>query len=71
MLTATQVLALVARSNFRPMDSYDREAFAGTESVNALIHYADEPGEEYIIVLDENKVCLIDEHGYESHYILG
>lgn len=70
MLTATQVLALVARSNFRPMDRYDREAFAGTESPHALIHYADEPGEEYTIVLDENKICLLDEHGYETHYTL-
>jgi hypothetical protein len=70
MLTAAQVLRLVARSNFRVMDSYDREAFAGVESPNALIHYADEFCELYTIVLDENKVCLIDEHGYETHYDL-
>ena len=70
MLTAAQVLGLVAHANFRPMDSYDREAFAGA-GWNALIHYADEDCELYTIILDGNRVCLIDGEGVESHYVLG
>lgn len=70
-MNATQVLRLVAKSSFRPMDSYDRQAFAGTESSNALIHYSDEIDEEYTIIIDGDRICLVDEHGYESHYVLG
>jgi len=69
-MNVAQVLALVAKSSFRLMDSYDRQAFAGTESSNALIHYPDEIGEEYTIIIDGDQICLIDEHGYESHYVL-
>jgi hypothetical protein len=70
-MNAIQALALVARSTFRPMDSYDREAFAGTESPNALIHYADQFCELYTIVLDNNRICLIDAEGDEQHFVLG
>ena len=69
-MNVAQVLALVAKSSFRLMDSYDRQAFAGTESSNALIHYPDEIGEEYTIIIDGDRICLVDEHGYESHYVL-
>jgi len=71
MLTAAQVLRLIALRNFRPMDSYDRETFAGTDSPKAMIHYADEFSELYTIILDGNRVCLIDGEGVESHYVLG
>jgi hypothetical protein len=70
-LTAYQVLRLVANAKFRQMDSYDLQAFAGVDNTDALIHYSDEVNEEYTIILDGNRVCLVDEHGYESHYELG
>jgi hypothetical protein len=70
VMNAMQALALVARSTFRPMDAYDREAFAGVESPNALIHYADQFCEIYTIVLDDNKICLIDENGEETRFQL-
>jgi hypothetical protein len=73
MLTAAQVLRLIttALCNFRPMDSHDSEAFSGTDSPKAMIHYADEFSELYTIILDGNRVCLIDGEGVESHYVLG
>ena len=70
-LTAYQVLRLIANAKFRQMDSYDLQAFAGVDNIDALIHYADEDQEQYTIILDGEKVCLIDEFGYESHYELG
>ena len=70
-LTAYQVLRLIANAKFRQMDSYDLQAFAGVENTDALIHYADEAYEKYTIILDGEKVCLVDEWGYESHYELG
>ena len=70
-MKAFEVLALVARSEFRPMDSYDREAFAGTNSPNPLIHYADEAGEKYTIILDGDKICLINQDGEEFQFLLG
>jgi hypothetical protein len=71
MLTAAQVLRLVANASFRPMDSYDRDIFAGTESPNPLIHYADQFCEVYTIILDGEIVCLIDEEGNEQKFRLG
>jgi hypothetical protein len=70
-MNAIQVLALVARSTFRPFDSYDRQVFEGTESSNPLVHYADEIGEQYTIIIDGDRICLFDEHGHESQYLLG
>ncbi len=70
-LTAAEVLRLVALSNFRKMDRYDREAFSGVESDEALIHGADERDEGYTIILDGERICLIDEWGYESQFYLG
>ena len=71
MLTAAQALRLVANASFRPMDYYDHEVFAGTESPNALIHYADGFCEVYTIILDGEKLCLIDETGDEQQFHLG
>jgi hypothetical protein len=69
-MTPTQVLALVARSTFRPLDSYDHDSFAGVEAYDALIHYPDQVGEEYTIILDGNKICLIAD-GEEQQFHLG
>lgn len=71
MLSAAQVLRIVAQSKFRLMDSYDYQGFAGTESMEALIHYADEVGEEYTIILDDEKICVIDLNGQEQQFHLG
>ena len=70
-LTAYQVLRLIANAKFRQMDSYDLQAFAGVDNTDALSHYSDEVHEQYTIILDGEKVCLIDEFGYEAHYELG
>lgn len=70
-MNAAQALRLAAHAKFRPMDSYDLNAFAGVDNVDALIHYADEPGEKYTIILDGNKLCLIDEEGAEQQFRLG
>jgi len=69
-MNAIQALALVARSTFRPMDSYDLQVFQGTESPNPLIHYADQFCELYTIVLDNNRICLIDSDGVEQQFVL-
>lgn len=70
-LTAAMVLRLIAKADFRPMDSYDRDAFGGVEAADAMIHYADESDESYIIILDGNRVCLIDREGVEAQFELG
>ena len=69
-MNAIQALALVAKSSFRPMDSHDRQVFEGTESSNPLVHYADEIGEQYTIVVDNNRICLIDFDGNEQQFVL-
>lgn len=73
-MTAAEVLRLVAKVNFIKMDDLDREAYSGVESDDAMIGYnlvIDDHEVEYVIILDGNKVCLINEEGYESQYILG
>jgi hypothetical protein len=78
-LTAADALRLIAKATFRPMDSYDHSCYGGVESANcyggvesanALIHYADESDESYVIILDGNRICLIDVDGVESQFHL-
>ena len=71
MLTTAKVLRLIANANFRPMDSYDRETFAGVDNFDALIHYSDEAREDYTIILDGEKAYLIDREGSEQMFYLG
>ena len=66
MLYASDILALVARSVFVPVDEIDRSGFAGIESDNALICY----GEDYTLLLDGNRVCYINGDWDEQHFVL-
>jgi hypothetical protein len=70
-LTAADALRLIAKATFRPMDSYDRNCYSGVESDTAMIHYADESDESYIIILDGDLICLIDIDGVEAQFHLG
>ena len=71
MLTAAQVLRLVATASFRQMDSYDRQVFEGVNSINPLIHYSDQLEEHYTIILDGDRICLVDDEGVEKQFHLG
>ena len=70
-LTSAMVLRLIAKAQFRPMDRYDRDCYGGVEAADAMIHYADEVDESYTIILDGNRVCLIDAEGVEAQFELG
>jgi len=70
-MTATEALLLVARSSFRPFDKFDFQSFSGTESAKPMIHYADEADESYTIILDGNRIVLVDIDGVELHFLLG
>ena len=73
-MTAAEVLRLIAKTEFRKMNRYDREAFSGVESDDALIGHnlvIDDDEAQYTIILDGERICLIDEWGYESQFQLG
>ena len=60
--TKAELLALIARSTFRPFTNSDWDAFAGCESADPLIA---EDG-DYVIVLDGDQVNVLhadDEFG--------
>jgi hypothetical protein len=58
-LTATEALALIARSTFSPMDEADYEAFAGVEQENCLMAETD----EFIIILDGSVAQFLEIDG--------
>lgn len=59
--TSTELLALIAKSTFRPFTKGDWYAFAGCESANPVICES----EEYVIVIDGDSVNMVyHEDGY-------
>lgn len=66
-MTAHQILALVARSTFVPMDEIDFNGFAGVKNDDAMICY----GEDYTLILDGDRVCYINGDWEESQFLLG
>jgi len=64
---ATEALILVAKSTFTPMDEFDRECFSGVESEEALISH----GDEFSVILDGTKICVINHDGEESIFEVG
>jgi hypothetical protein len=66
-MKAHEILRIVAACEFRTMTALDFDAFAGTENANAMI------GETFwgTIILDGDKICLINDEGEESQFLLG
>lgn len=73
-MTAAEVLHLIAKAKFTKMTELARDFYAGVESDDAMVgtnFVIDDNEIQYTIILDGNRVCLIDEEGAESQYILG
>ena len=66
-MKAHEILRIVAACEFRHMTELDFDSFAGTENANAMI------AESYwgTIILDGEKICLINDEGEESQFLLG
>ena len=58
-MTASQILALVARTEFRPFTKHDWQAFAGCNSDEPLIG---ENG-DYTVVIDGETIEVLDAEG--------
>lgn len=70
-LTLADALALVATKQFRPFERCEFDMFGGVESDLPLIHWADEADETYTIIIDGNKIQLIDSDGVGPMFVLG
>lgn len=66
-MNAFEALALVARTEFRPMNEDDFYGFAGVKNSDALIAET----EEYIIILDGDVISVLNEEGTEAQFLLG
>lgn len=66
-LTAAMVLRLIAKTEFTTMTELDRECYGGVEADDAMIGESS----DYTIILDGNRVCLIDAEGVEAQFELG
>lgn len=66
-LTAAMVLRLIAKTEFDVMAELDRDCYGGVEAADPLIGYS----ADYTIILDGNRVCLIDAEGVEAQFELG
>lgn len=65
-LTAAMVLRLIAKAEFTAMTELDRECYGGVEAADALISDSC----DFTIILDGNRVCLIDAEGVEAQFEL-
>lgn len=66
MLTAAEILRLVANADFRPFTERDFMCFGGVETANPLISEI----EEFIVILDGDTVCVLNEDGEEKGFRL-
>jgi hypothetical protein len=66
-LTATMALRLVAKTEFAEMTELDRDCYGGVEAADAMIGF----NEDYTVILDGNRICLIDAEGVEAQFELG
>lgn len=66
MLSAAEILRLVANADFRPFTQSDFRSFAGVETANPLISEI----EEFIVILDGDTVCVLNEDGDERGFRL-
>ncbi len=64
--TQAELLTIIARTNFKPFDKADWDAFAGCESENPYIGYL----MEFTIVIDGDMINIVhseDEYGGEMY----
>lgn len=66
-LTSAMVLQLIAKTEFVEMTELDRDCYGGVEAADAMIGESS----DYTIILDGNRVCLIDCEGVEAQFELG
>ena len=59
--TQAELLILIAKTEFKPFDKMDWDAFSGCESDNPFIGYSD----EFTIVLDGHLINII--HSEDSY----
>ena len=67
--TKFELLALIAKSNFRPFEDCDYFGWAGVEGKNPLICET----EEYTIVIDDNIINMLyheDEYGGQLYSLI-
>jgi len=59
--TQAELFSVMAKTEFKPFDKYDWDAFAGCESADPLIGYYD----EFTIVLDGDMINIV--HGEDIY----
>lgn len=65
-VTAAMVLRLLLKTKFTEMTDFDRDCYSGVEAADAMIGFS-----EFTIILDGNRVCLVDRDGVEAQFKLG
>ena len=70
MLHRSDILMMVAKANCRPFDDSDYDTFAGVESDNPLIGEYKWGGLNWVIIIDNDTIQIMDENMTQSYNLM-